>query len=579
MNMKKNTVFFFLFCAIFVLKAQNIQHDDIKTVLNTLDQEAAFVTYNTNVLLVGESFFYKFHALNKTNKPSVISRIGYIELVNESLEVVARQQLQLINGMAYGDIFMPTAIPSGNYKLLAYTQWMKNWGVDSFFQSDITIINPFQSNQKAILNNSAAAIAPISHLRTETNNIGLSFQLEKDVFSKREKVRVDFNSNTDDVIHGNYTMLVRKKESLSNTFLALPTTKAKPTPKALPNATFYVPEMRGELVCGKIIAKKNLLLIDNKKVALSILNTDYQLKIASTDSNGNFCISISDNPLDKKGILQVLGDDEGNYDIVLNEKSGIDYGQLVFKKFELDASMKQSILNRSIHNQIENAFYSIKPDTIKMPTKRLPFYGKVGTTYLLDDYTRFPSFRETVIEIISNVRITNKGLNKNDILVTGIKENYNDGAYKPLIVVDGIVVQDVDDLIGYNANKIKSITVVREKYMVGAYVFAGIFDVITFEQDFAQTYANSKNKEIIFNTNVNHKVYFKQQYESAVAEKYSHIPDYRHQLYWNPEFTVSAPETTFDFYTSDVSGVFQVTLLGFSKSGKFIQVQRNFEVE
>jgi len=575
MNIKKNTVFFFLFCAIFALKAQNIQHNDIKTVLNTLDQEAAFVTYNTNVLLVGESFFYKFHAINKTNKPSVISRIGYIELVNESLEVVARQQLQLINGMAYGDIFMPTAIPSGNYKLLAYTQWMKNWGVDSFFQSDITIINPFQSNQKAVLNNSTATIAPIPRLETVTNTTGLSLHLEKEVFSKREKVSVDFNSNTDDIIHGNYTMLVRKKELLLNTLPA----KAKPIAKTPLNTTFFVPEMRGELVCGKIIAKKNLLLVDNKKVALSILNTDYQLKISSTDSDGNFCISISDNPLDKKGILQVLGDDEGNYEIVLNEKSGIDYEQLEFKKFELDSSMKQAILNRSIHNQIENAFYSIKPDTIKMPTKRLPFYGKVGTTYLLDDYTRFPSFSETVVEIIRNVRITKKGLNKNEILITGIKENYNDGAYKPLIVVDGIVVQDVDDLIGYNANKIKSITVVKEKYMVGAYVFAGIFDVITFEQDFAQTYTNPKIKETVFNTNVNHKTYFKQQYASSMAEKYSHIPDYRHQLYWNPEFTVSAPENTFDFYTSDVSGVFQVTLLGFSKSGKFIQVQRNFEVE
>ncbi len=573
--MKKNTVFFFLFCAIFVLKAQNIQHNDIKTVLKTLDQEAAYVTYNTNVLLVGESFFYKFHAINKTNKPSVISRIGYIELVNESLEVVARQKLQLINGMAYGDIFMPTAIPSGNYKLLAYTQWMKNWGVDSFFQSDISIINPFQSNQKAILKDSAATIAPIPNLKTIINNTGLSLHLEKDVFSKREKVSVDVNSNADDIIHGNYTVLVRKKELLSNTL----SEKAKPIPKTPLNTKFFVPEMRGELVCGKIIAKKNLLLVDNKKVALSILNTDYQLKIASTDSDGNFCISISDNPLDKKGILQVLGDDEGNYEIVLNEKSGIDYEQLQFKKFELDASMKQAILNRSIHNQIENAFYSIKPDTIKMPTKRLPFYGKVGTTYLLDDYTRFPSFSETVIEIIRNVRITKKGLNKNDILITGIKENYNDGAYKPLIVVDGIVVQDVDDLIGYNANKIKSITVVREKYMLGAYVFAGIFDVITFEQDFAQTYTNPKIKEVIFNTNVNHKIYFKQQYASSMVEKYSHIPDYRHQLYWNPEFAVSAPENTFDFYTSDVAGVFQVTLLGFSKSGKFIQVQRNFEVE
>jgi len=49
----------------------------------------------------GESFFFiNFSRYKKTNKPSVIVELAYIELVNESLEVVARQPSAVINGMA-----------------------------------------------------------------------------------------------------------------------------------------------------------------------------------------------------------------------------------------------------------------------------------------------------------------------------------------------------------------------------------------------------------------------------------------------------------------------------------------------
>lgn len=55
------------------------------------------------------------------------------------------------SGIGYGDFIIPVSVNSGNYKLIAYTQWMKNEGIDSFFASDISIINPFQGNQQAIL--------------------------------------------------------------------------------------------------------------------------------------------------------------------------------------------------------------------------------------------------------------------------------------------------------------------------------------------------------------------------------------------------------------------------------------------
>ena len=46
--------------------------------------------------------------------------------------------------MGQGDFFLPADVVSGNYKIIAYTQWMKN-GIDQhYFQSNIVIINPMQ---------------------------------------------------------------------------------------------------------------------------------------------------------------------------------------------------------------------------------------------------------------------------------------------------------------------------------------------------------------------------------------------------------------------------------------------------
>jgi CTP-dependent riboflavin kinase len=73
-----------------------------------------------------------------------------------------------------------------------------------------------------------------------------------------------------------------------------------------------------------------------------------------------------------------------------------------------------------------------------------------------------------------------------------------------------------------------------------------------------------------------HKIYYQPNYEKDF-DKLKHIPDYRTQLYWNPNMTLDQKEIT--FYTSDIKGIYQVKIEGFTNEGKYISAVKYFRVE
>ena len=109
----------------------------------TLPKEQIFVHYNSNMVLTGESLLFKVYSLyRKTNTLSKLSKIAYIELLDVNKKPILKRKILLKGGEGYGDIFISSKIKSGNYKLIAYTRWMKN--TNSYFEDNILIINPFE---------------------------------------------------------------------------------------------------------------------------------------------------------------------------------------------------------------------------------------------------------------------------------------------------------------------------------------------------------------------------------------------------------------------------------------------------
>jgi len=148
-----------LFLSHSILKAQ-LNADSLKSWHRSFNyNEKVDVTVNSKFLLVGESLLFNIQCSNSsTGYISDLSAIAYIELVNEEAIPIFQTRVELKNGYGSGDFFLPSTLRTGNYTLIAYTNWMRNFSIDGFYTSNITIINPFKKPDYAFTKNKQEVI-------------------------------------------------------------------------------------------------------------------------------------------------------------------------------------------------------------------------------------------------------------------------------------------------------------------------------------------------------------------------------------------------------------------------------------
>src|SRR4051812_20552617 len=108
-------------------------------------QETLFLHVNAAFFLTGETLLFKAYCLNAAdNTNSALSKVAYVELIGPGATPALQAKIELTDGEGYGDFFLPSSIVSGNYTLIAYTNWMKNYSLRESFHTQITVINPFK---------------------------------------------------------------------------------------------------------------------------------------------------------------------------------------------------------------------------------------------------------------------------------------------------------------------------------------------------------------------------------------------------------------------------------------------------
>ena len=581
--MKKYLVILLMFSAYNEVDGQVLSHITDKNTYEIIPAEKVYLHYNTSLLFSGDYLYFKMYCLEEpTLQLSKLSKIGYVILINEKMERIFSQKIYLENGEGSGDFFIDTNVPSGKYKLISYTNWMQNNTGNNYFQADICIINPFQENQSVFISKRSGEKSGLNEIKqpeSQSENDILALKSDKKVYKKREKVTVEISSFEDTLGFGKYSLSVRKilpiKTPLRSpsSVVSSSTTKKKliSSPK---NHTVHLPEMRGELITGKIVNKINGIPVSDVPVAFSIPGENFVFKVAHTNKEGIFYLNIENKYLQNQAIIEIMNNKKDSTRVVFEPETEINLGDLTFSDFTISAEDKDLILQQSIFNQIENAYSSIRTDSSLTISQNPVFFGTNTTTYQLDDYTRFPTVRETIVEIVNKANITqSKG--KSYLNVRFYDENSILNQL-PLVLVDGVYISNHDMLLEYNARRIKNICVFDEKYFYGGEVFEGIISFETLDGAFLKEMVSSNDKFDLFKPSIQ-KEYFTQNYSDPLV--YQRIPDFRSQLFWDPHVIIDQKKSIISFYTSDNTGDFEISLEGFTNTGKPVSLIKSIRVD
>ncbi len=544
-----------------------------------LPNENVYLNVNSDVFLSGESLYYKLYSLLDTNQPSNISKVAYVELLGKDGLSLFKHKLRLEDGIGYGDFFIPSEVVTGQYKIVAYTNWMNN-NPNRFYQKDIYILNPYlQYNNFEDDKTINIQIDETREDKLKFENRDIQIETKSKVFKTRSLVSVDLkNSIGGDFYDGNYSLLVRKVDPLKiQNSLNI---EKKPQFNNINFQSF--PEIRGEIISGIVKSKINDSLVPNIIVTLSIPGKNYIFKNVKTDKNGRFILILSENYKDSKGIIQILDDNKEDFKIILDDKSFKFYSSLTFQKINLNANIKDWLLEKSIYNQIESIYYRFKKDSVIYRKPPPLFYGKASVEYLLDDYTRFPTLKETFVEVVQAAAIRRddnifkfKVFNYDELRSNYF--NYSE-SLEPLVLFDGVVIQAGETIIDYNAKNIEKINVVRGIYFNGPSVFNGIIDIRTKNGDFSIPSNGNNILDVSLKEPENKKLYYEPDYKTK-TDNLKRIPDYRTQLLWQPNLFLNSNKETLEFYTSDVEGIFEILLDGFTLKGKHIISKQYIEVK
>jgi hypothetical protein len=340
----------------------------------------------------------------------------------------------------------------------------------------------------------------------------------------------------------------------------------------------FLPEQQGELFFGKAVDSETGNPSAGTRVVMSIPGDPYFLESVKTNSDGGFYVYVHDEYKNAQALFQT--DDDSRVRLEFGTPKELDVSGLTFQKFELKRAFAEAIKERSVHNQIENQFFSVKPDSVIVENViRIidrPSFG----TFHLDDYTRFPTLQETMVEILSYVGFRNNGNGTDYIHVTQLSEDYSEDFIQTpaIVLVDGVFIPNHEVLKDFDARLIKTIRVSQEKFPLGDKTYQGMVQMETMEGDYFSSYEPSNGIKVPIQIPLPKKNYFQQRYLSENSDS-DNIPDYRSLLFWAPHIELGETDMEFEFFTSDLTGTFEVILDGFTSYGKPVYNKSTIIVE
>jgi hypothetical protein len=181
---------------------------------DSLPQEKVYLHMDKPYYALGDTIWFKAYVTTGSrHQLSAISGALYVDLINEQDSIVAALKLPVSAGMSMGNFTLYDGLREGNYRIRAYTQWMRNADADYFFDYTFGIVNPFDNSVIAKVDYSYANTEGEQLLKAKlnyTDDAGAAMSKNKVTYEVLIGSRILFKKSAETDEEGNVSINIPK---------------------------------------------------------------------------------------------------------------------------------------------------------------------------------------------------------------------------------------------------------------------------------------------------------------------------------------------------------------------------------
>ena len=515
--------------------------------------ERVYVSTDRDVYVAGDELFLSAFCIDMgTGKMSDCSRIAYIEICSPE-GPVQTAKIALEGGRGGGFLLLDNTIPTGQYKLVAYTAQCFNEDGYDFEEGGrlLSIINPFTD---------ARSPAGVEILSDEAYE-----ELERPVPEASGSVRLEVDdalvlTNTSDR-PVTLSLSLRHDDGMAAPQAACPAAFLDGATKGTAFTRCRTIDLEGEVVHTRVQTEgENLSGIAGGAAFLSVpgRSSDFYVSRIGPDGSADFYTRNIRGGTDV--VLDVASSAADCHLEVISPFAAVKASGL--PRLPLSPGLAGRITSRSIAMQMHRAA-GADSLYLRPPSPEDYLFAADSIEYRLDDYTRFPLMEELFVEFITQVRIVRNrsGLD----LVVSLEDTFRPAASSSipaLVLLDGVPVPDHKSIFDYDPLLVERIVVYPHSVYLGGWIFGGVVSFVTYKHDLA-SFRFGDNTRIVRFQGVSSPVCVRD------SDAWAGIPNLRRTLLWYPVVELAPGETRkIEYAAPSYSGTFEAVAEGFDSDGK-----------
>ena len=505
--------------------------------------ERTYVCTDRHSYVAGEDVFCSVFCFDGgSGSLSDFSSVAYVELISPEGSAV-RVKMALQDGRGAGRLRLPSTLPTGNYRLIAYTALNRNEEDMDYFRGSrvISVYNTLSaSRQESVVLDAATAA-----VEGTGRPYGTAVEGKDRPYGVAAPVGLVMEQRGD-------SLFLRNSGTECLDFcLSLSISDALPDPEG-PGLADFLEARSGDRTTLRTDAKLSIPEYEGEIVSIRV--PAMYSGVTAVLSGPGLRNDIYSSTVDSTGLVSIYtGNIYGDRDLVfeLNSRDvNDDFSLEVLSPFaspeldrdgvpelHLNGSVAEDLKRRSVAMQISRHFgideymdsLQLRPDLL--------FKGGAMTVYEMDDYTRFPTMRETIVEYVREVHIRRQDGEPVLKIVPGKSfESYSSMlGGNALVLVDGVPVSEHGRVLDLNPALLRRICIYPYDVSTGSCIYSGVVNFISFRGDMAGLQFPGRVRILDF-----HGVTFPVTVGAAKEDSLS--PDYRYTRIWQPLLHLEAGE-------------------------------------